>query len=237
MRALVIIPAFNEEQALGALLPELLATRWPEQMEVVPVVVNDASLDDTLATARRFGIEVLNLPVNLGIGGAMQTGFRYALENGFDIAVQMDGDGQHPPAEVSRLLEEVSTADILIGSRFLGTGTFHSTPMRRVGIRYFNFIIRVLGGITITDATSGLRAMNRKALAVCSDYYPDEYPEPESIIVLSNAGLNIREIPVSMRERTHGRSSIRALSSLYYMLKVSVAMFLTYLRTKGKNYG
>lgn len=237
MRALLIIPAFNEERALEELLPEFLATKWPAAFSVDAVVVNDASLDNTSMVPPKFGIPVLDLPVNLGIGGAMQTGFHYAAENGYDIAVQMDGDGQHPPSEVARVLNAVDDADVYIGSRFLGSEGFHSTVVRRIGIRFFNFLIRTLCGITVTDCTSGLRAMNRRALARCIDYYPDEYPEPESIIVMSNAGLKIKEVSVTMRERTHGSSSIRALSSVYYTLKVSVAMLLTYIRTKSARNG
>ena len=177
---------------------------------------------------------MLNLPVNLGIGGAVQTGFKYALLKGYDYAVQIDGDGQHPPSEIVKLFKAMQEQklDVVIGSRFIDKLGFQSTFVRRLGINYFMFLNRLLTGQRITYSTSGLRLINRKTLEIAGNNYPDEYPEPESIVLYAFNNLKIGEVAVEMRERQGGISSIGSVASLYYLFKVSLAMFFTYLRTR-----
>ena len=168
----------------------------------------------------------------------MQTGFKYALRNGFDIAIQMDGDGQHPPSELEKIILPIYTneADVSIGSRYINKEGFQSSALRRIGINYFKWFNKLLTGITIYDSTSGYRALNRKALKVVSDYYPDEYPEPEAIILYSINKLRIKEVAVIMRERQGGESSIRAYKTIYYMIKVTLSTLFLYIsRLKSGN--
>ena len=176
----------------------------------------------------------LNLPVNLGIGGAVQTGFKYAFLNNYDFAIQADGDGQHPASEIPKLVRAAlsENADVVIGSRFIEKEGFQSSAMRRFGINYFKLLNKMLVGVTVNDSTSGFRLINRKVLELVSEYYPDEYPEPEAIIVYSLNKYKIIEVPVTMRERQGGVSSIGALSSVYYMFKVSLAILFTFIRIK-----
>jgi len=235
-RVAIIVPAFNEEKSLESLLPELKSLST-EGFEYTFVVVNDGSSDNTADVVKKNKIVLLDLPVNLGIGGAVQAGYKFAYENGFDVAMQVDGDGQHPPSQIPTILDGLQDADVVIGSRFLGTGQWRTSAARRVGIRFLNYQLRLLCGVRITDCTSGFRALNSKALAVANEYYPDEYPEPESIIVFNALGLQVKEVPVEMRSRTQGRSSIRALLPIYYMLKVSLAMMFTWFRTKSYRHG
>jgi glycosyltransferase involved in cell wall biosynthesis len=182
--------------------------------------------------AREAKVTVIDLPVNLGIGGAMQTGFKYAQHNEYDLAVQMDGDGQHPPKELKKLLDQYfSTGEnIIIGSRFLDKVGFQSSLLRRFGIKYFHWINRLLTGNSIYDITSGFRLYNRKAIELVASTYPDEYPEPEALILFSKEKLSVREVPVVMRERQGGVSSITNFSQLYYMLKVTLAMIFSKIR-------
>ncbi len=196
------------------------------------LAVNDSSVDNTEAILKSNNINALNLPVNLGIGGAMQSGFMYARDNNFDIAIQVDGDGQHPPSELYKLLDHhfETGANIVIGSRFLALSSFRSTWARRIGIRYLHFINRLLTGNRIYDSTSGFRLFDRQAIEIASELYPDEYPEPESLILFSKYNLKIAEIPVNMRERQGGVSSIRNFSSFYYIVKVTIAMFYSFIR-------
>lgn len=228
-KTLIIVPAFNEEGNIP-LVAEEIKNSLP-QCDIL--VVNDCSRDNTSAMARKGSrAKVVDLPHNLGIGGAVQTGFKYAAVNGYDIAVQVDGDGQHIPAEVARLLSamESKRCDMVIGSRFLDTRSFRTTVSRRAGIKLFYYIFKLLLGIRITDGTSGFRAYNRKCIEYLKDFYPDDYPEPEAIVMLHKKGLRICEVGVRMRERIHGTSSITPIKSFYYMAKVSLSIFLSYMR-------
>jgi glycosyltransferase involved in cell wall biosynthesis len=234
VRIAIIIPCYNEAENVLSLANELSMLKLDAVYSITPVFIDDCSRDDTLRLLRENGLKHLALPVNLGIGGAVQTGIKYAFRNGFDYAVQMDGDGQHPPAELWKIIAELEgkESDLVIGSRFVGEESFRSSFMRRVGINILSRIIRLLSGVKVLDCTSGYRGFNRKAMELASVYYPDEYPEPESIIYFSSNGIRIEEISVIMRERQGGSSSIHGWKSVYYMLKVSMAMMFNYLKHK-----
>ena len=234
MRIAVIIPSFNEEKNIVAVINSI--NELKDRLDISAVVVNDCSTDETLLIASKNNCIILNLPVNLGIGGAVQTGFKYALRNNYDIAIQVDGDGQHPPEEIPNLIAPIlnNAADVVIGSRFIEKIGFQSSWFRRQGIKYFKSLNKFLVDVEVMDSTSGFRALNRKALAVVDDYYPDEYPEPEAIILYAFNHLTIKEIPVQMKERQGGVSSINSFSSIYYMIKVTLAIISTYVRLKPK---
>ncbi len=228
-RILVIIPAFNEERNIGAVISEV----YEKSPGYDIIVINDHSTDKTSEEARRMGnVRVVDLPYNLGIGGAVQTGLIFADRNGYDYAVQVDGDGQHDPAEIDYLLYELKTKryDMVIGSRFAGRESYRSTATRRTGIRVFALLYRILLGLKITDATSGFRAYNRKCISLLAGNYPDDYPEPEVVMILGRKGFCIGEAGVSMRERMYGKSSITPLKSLYYMVKVIMSIIFSYIR-------
>jgi glycosyltransferase involved in cell wall biosynthesis len=222
MRVLAIVPAFNEARAL----PSLIRAIHASAPHTTICVVDDGSTDDTAAVAAGLGAEVLRLPFNLGIGGAVQAGYLRARELGVDVAVQVDGDGQHDPAQLERLLAPLrrGEADVVIGSRFLEAGGFRSTLVRRLGIRYLSWFLRLRCGARVTDPTSGFRAANRAAIELFARSYPSDYPEPEAIAIARWSGLRVAEVPVTMLERAHGASSITALRTLYYLAKVSVAL-------------
>jgi len=230
VKTLIIIPAYNEEASVAHVVGEVRSLQQGYDI----VVVNDGSADATEERALAAGAVVLSLPINLGIGAAVQTGFRYAVRNGYDVAVQVDGDGQHPAGEIPKLVGVIETglADVAIGSRFLERKGFQSTFARRIGIRYFRFLHAMVTGVHITDSTSGFRAINRRTLEIVNTYYPDEYPESESIVLYAHHNLRIREVPVVMRERMGGQSSIRAFASVYYMFKVTLAILFTHIRLK-----
>jgi glycosyltransferase involved in cell wall biosynthesis len=229
-RLLIIIPCFNEEASIANLLTELLHLKLSYAFDIA--VINDCSTDNTLAIIRQFNVIVLNLPVNLGIGGAMQTGYKYAHRKNYDLAVQIDGDGQHPPTELAKLLAhyEQTQANVIIGSRFISKEGFQSSRLRRSGIAYFHRLNQLFTGQRILDITSGFRLFDKKAISIAAETYPDEYPEPESLVTFAKAGLKIEETAVIMKERQGGQSSIRSFSSVYYMIKVSIAMFFAYIR-------
>lgn len=229
---LLVIPCYNEESALPLLLQELGKLRLPEKYELTALVVNDCSKDRTVDVARKHGVKVLDLPNNLGIGGAVQAGFRYAKSNNFDIAIQLDGDGQHPPSQIIKVLngQEQYEADVVIGSRFLDNEGFQSSFMRRMGIKYFYRLNQLLTGNNIYDSTSGFRLLGRKAIAIAAENYPDDYPEPESLVIFSKYGLKIKEVPVVMSHRLGGISSISSVSSVYYCIKVTISMLFSYIR-------
>jgi hypothetical protein len=230
----IIVPAFNEEKAITAVVNDLNALAAARNLNLRVVVVNDCSTDSTSEIISKLNCVALDLPVNLGIGGAVQTGFRYAFENGFDYAFQVDGDGQHPASEIPKLLALKNDFDVVIGSRFISKEGFQSSAMRRFGINYFKWLNRFLVGVRISDSTSGFRMINRKALEIVSEYYPDEYPEPEALILYSLHKLKIGEVAVSMKERQGGVSSIGFAASVYYMFKVSLAIIYTFIRIKFK---
>jgi glycosyltransferase involved in cell wall biosynthesis len=223
-KILVIIPAFNEEGSVGRVVEET-HTHLP-QVEVI--VVNDGSTDLTSEIAKSKGAVALDLPFNLGIGGAMQAGYQYAKEKGYDIAIQVDADGQHNPKEIPKLLHalEAKKVDMVIGSRFIGDSGYKSSTMRRVGISIFSQVISMIVRQKITDPTSGFRASNRKAIQLFASNYPQDYPEPEVVILLHQCHLKIGEVPVGMSERYSGESSITKIMSIYYMVKVLLAIFV-----------
>jgi len=229
-RILAIIPAYNESATVANVVREVRQALPGAEV----VVVNDASTDDTAERAHHAGAVVLTLPLNLGIGGAVQTGFRYADRHGFDIAIQVDGDGQHTPAEIPRLLEEMEreNADIVIGSRFLGRGDYTSTAARWLGNRFFALFLSTVLRRRITDPTSGFRASSRRVIELFSKDYPQDYPEGEAHVIAKKAGFVVREVPVAMRERTAGQSSITTLLSPYYTAKVALAIFVGLMRRK-----
>jgi glycosyltransferase involved in cell wall biosynthesis len=226
-RCLVIVPVYNERDSIGRLIRHL--HRALPEFDVV--VIDDGSTDDT---ARQVppGTAVVSLPFNLGIGGAMQTGYRYAAMHGYDIAVQCDGDGQHRPSEVLRLVEKLQNdeADLVVGSRFLGTTTYRQTLVRKVGSAVLRGLLRVLTGLSITDCTSGFRAGNRKVIHAFAHWYPEDYPEPEVILLLHKAGFRIAELPVRMRQRKTGASSISLLKGVFYIIKVTTCLLLDTVR-------
>ncbi len=196
------------------------------------VVIADGSTDRTAEVAAEHGAHVLRLPFNLGIGGAVQTGFRYAWEHGCEIVVRVDGDGQHDPAELGAVLAPVLAghADVVVGSRFVGTDGYRSSRARRLGIRVLAWTVSAIVRQRVTDPTSGFQALNRRALALFAADYPHDYPEVEATVMAHRCGLRLVEVPVTMRERGGGRSSITALHSIYYMLKVLLALFVDLFR-------
>jgi hypothetical protein len=234
-RCAIIIPAYNEANNIRALVGDIKKIKPTLPYPADIVIINDGSTDSTFDEASRLGCIVLDLPINLGIGGAVQTGIKYAFENGYDFAIQMDGDGQHPAEEIPKLIQamEAQSSDIVIGSRFLENVGFQSTFLRRQGIKYFTWLIKLCCGQNITDCTSGFRLLNRRAISLVNDYYPDQYPEPESILFFAFNGLKIVETPVIMAARTGGKSSIQYLTSLYYTIKVSLAIFFTFVKLKS----
>ena len=228
MKKLIIIPAYNESANIENTVKDIV-TNAPD---FDYVIINDCSTDNTLEICERNGFNVVNLPLNLGIGGAVQTGYRYAYNNSYDIAVQVDGDGQHDPAFLEKMAETMlaENADMLIGSRFLEKEGFQSSRVRRMGITYFTWLIKLFTRKKITDPTSGLRMINSDIIEIFAESYPRDYPEPESVVHVIRLGKNVREIPVIMRERQGGKSSIRFFSSIYYMIKVTVAILTELMR-------
>ena len=224
MRALVIVPAWNEDRDLPAVLAEL--RRAAPEWDVC--VVDDGSSDATTRVAREGGATVLRLPMNLGIGGAVQTGYLWAREHGYEIAAQIDGDGQHDPQYLTAAVRPIvaGTADLVIGSRHLGAGGFQSTALRRAGARYLSWFLLLRCGARVTDPTSGFRLAGRHAIELFAAIYPSDYPEPEAIALAARRGLRVEEVPVAMRERQHGKSSIGPARTLYYLIKVSLALML-----------
>lgn len=228
MKKLIIIPAYNEQESIKKTVENI--------MEKAPhfdyIVINDCSTDKTKEICETEEFNVIHLPVNLGIGGAVQTGYLYAARNGYDIAVQVDGDGQHDPQFLSKMADymEAEHADMVIGSRFIDKEGFQSSGARRVGIKYFTMLIKLLTGTKITDPTSGLRMVNREIIEFFAEEYPKDYPEPESVVAILRRKKKVLEIPVIMRERSGGVSSISMKKSVYYMIKVSLAILIERIR-------
>ncbi len=228
-RLVAVVPAWNEAGAIGDVVAEILAF----DPSTTVVVVDDASTDDTSGVAERSGATVLRLPFNVGIGGAVQTGFRYARDEGFEIAVRLDGDGQHDASELGKLLAPVRAgeADLVIGSRFVDPGGGYRPPFaRRMGIRVFARLVSLLGGQKVTDTTSGFAAMNRAGIELFALEYPHDYPEVEATLVALRSGLRLAQVQVAMRERRAGTSSITFVRSLYYIVKVMLALLVASLR-------
>jgi len=228
-RVVAVVPAWNEAGAIGGVVDEIRA--FDPQIDVV--VVDDASTDDTAGVARAHGAKVLALPFNIGIGGAVQTGFRYARDEGYDVAVRLDGDGQHAAEELGKLLAPIRAGDaeLVIGSRFVDpAGTYRPPFARRMGIRVFARLVSLLGGQKVTDTTSGFSALDRTAIELFATEYPHDYPEVESTLVALRSGLRLAQVQVDMRERQAGTSSITFVRSLYYIVKVMLALLVASLR-------
>lgn len=232
MKTLVIIPAYNEALNIVQTVESLISA-CPE---VDYMIVNDCSGDDTAKICREHGFRYLSLPINLGIGGGMQTGYRYAAEHGYDIAVQFDGDGQHNAEYIKDLIAPIESgeADLVIGSRFIKKEGFQTSRMRRAGIGMLGAVLRLCGHVKITDATSGFRAASKEVIEFFTHNYAQDYPEPESIIAASVSGFRVKEVPVVMNERTAGVSSISTFKSIYYMIKVTLAILI--YRIAGKKW-
>lgn len=224
MKILVIIPAYNEAESITNVIAKLKQ----DMPQADYVVVNDCSKDSTMDKLREAEASYLNLPINLGIGGGVQTGYKYALLNGYDIAVQIDGDGQHDTQYLQAVIQPIIAGekDIVIGSRFLKKEGFQSSGLRRVGITFLSALIRLCSGVKIYDVTSGFRAVSREYIKIYATDYPVDYPEPEAIVMAALAGARVGEVPVVMKERQGGESSISAFKSVYYMIKVSLAVIL-----------
>ena len=227
-RKLVIIPAFNES---GSILKAVEDIR-EHAPDFDYVVINDCSTDDTLALCQKQGLNYVNLPVNLGIGGGVQTGYVYAWRNGYDIAVQFDGDGQHNARYLNAMADKLENErlDMVIGSRYIKKEGFQSSGIRRIGIRYFTSLIKLVTGKKITDPTSGMRMAGRDVIGIYAKNYPKDYPEPESVVTILKAGKQVGELPVQMNAREEGISSISPRKSVYYMIKVSLAIFIEAIR-------
>ena len=224
-RIMALIPAYNEEGAITAVIEGV--RRELPQADIV--VIDDCSTDRTSAVARAAGAEVVRIPYNLGIGGAVQTGLKFAREHNYDIVIRLDGDGQHDPAEIPMLFAAVITgkADAVFGSRFIDNDSTMSIPIsRRAGIKTFAFLVTILTGHKATDTTSGFMGANKYAIDILADYLPQDYPEVEGRIILHKAGLTTLELPARMRSRMAGISSINSWRSMYYAVKVSIAALI-----------
>jgi len=230
-KILALVPAYNEENNIQQVVKEIKNCGH----EIDVIVIDDCSLDKTKKVAKESGAIVLSLPFNLGIGGTVQTGFKYAHEYGYDIAIQIDGDCQHIPTEIGKLIDPILTndCDVVIGSRYLNKTNYKTPLSRKIGILIFSFINTIVIRQKITDNTSGFRAYNRKAILFLSHVYPSDYPEVEAVVVLSKNHFRIMEVPVQMRERQHGNSSINSIKSFYYMIKVPLSILVNVFR-KGE---
>jgi len=224
MKKLVIIPAFNESGSIEKTISDIVSNA----PDFDYLVVNDCSTDNTLEILKNNKYEHISLPVNLGIGGAVQAGYMYAYNNDYDIAVQFDGDGQHNASYLDDMVKklEETDSDMVIGSRFIEHEGFQSSGVRRIGIKFFTGLIKLLTGKKITDPTSGFRMVNRRLISLFAKDYPKDYPEPESEVTIISKGYKVEEIPVVMNEREEGVSSISMINGVYYMIKVSIAILI-----------
>ncbi|HEP1471905.1 TPA: glycosyltransferase family 2 protein [Streptococcus pyogenes] len=229
MKKLIIIPAYNESSNIV----NTIRTIESDAPDFDYIIIDDCSTDNTLAICQKQGFNVISLPINLGIGGAVQAGYRYAQRCGYDVAVQVDGDGQHNPCYLEKMVEVLvqSSVNMVIGSRFITKEGFQSSFARRIGIKYFTWLIALLTGKKITDATSGLRLIDRSLIERFANHYPDDYPEPETVVDVLVSHFKVKEIPVVMNERQGGVSSISLTKSVYYMIKVTLAILV--VRLKG----
>nr|WP_264471052.1 glycosyltransferase family 2 protein [Dorea formicigenerans] len=228
VKKIIIIPAYNEEENIERTVNAIQKSAQGFDY----VIINDCSTDNTRKICEEKEFNIVNLPINLGIGGAVQTGYKYAYENGYDVAVQVDGDGQHDPEFLNTMADYLieHQVDMVIGSRFIEKKGFQSSITRRMGIQFFSKLIKVLTGKKITDPTSGLRMIGRNVMEIFSEDYPRDYPEPESIVAVLRKNMKIEEIPVVMLERQGGVSSISPKKSIYYMIKVTLAILIERIR-------
>ncbi len=224
MKCLLIIPAYNEAENIEKVVNNIILN-YPEYDYII---INDGSKDNTERICLENGYHVLNLPINMGIGGAVQTGYCYARDNDYDLAVQIDGDGQHDVGFLAGMIKliEDGQADVVIGSRFVEREGFQSSQIRRIGINFLSNLAWILTGVRVKDITSGYRAVNRMFINIFAEDYPSDYPEPEAIVIAAVYGGKIKEYPVVMRERENGESSITLKRSIYYMIKVTLAMLI-----------
>jgi len=227
-KTLIIIPAFNEEKSIARVVTTILRDR----PECDIVVINDGSEDATARLAQGCGVPVISLPFNLGIGGAVQTGLMYADRHGYEVAIQLDADGQHKSEEVGKLIAAIREDgwDVVLGSRFLEDVKYPSTFLRRLGNRIFSGLIALVTGQRFTDSTSGFRAFNRRAISFLSRHYPVDFPEPESLVILRRNGYRVKEVSVSMRERQGGQSSVTRFKAVYFMISISIAILIDSLK-------
>jgi len=228
LKVLTIIPAYNEEKSIADVISQI-KLNLPE---IDIVAVNDGSSDATSAKAESAGARVINLPFNLGIGGAMQTGYLYAKNNKYDIAIQVDGDGQHNPVYIHNLMEPIieGKVDMVIGSRFIKKTYYKPSLARKAGIVFFSSLVRFLTNQKVKDATSGFRVVNKEIIQYFSNYYPTDYPEVDVLVKLYRKGFKVIEMPVEMQERKTGKSSITPLRSIYYMVKVTISLLIGSLK-------
>ena len=225
---LVIVPALNEEAAIGGVVSEI-----HQHVPGVPVlVIDDCSSDSTIAVARQAGADVLPMPHHLGLGGCVQAGYKLAYELGFQYVIRVDGDGQHDPADIPRIFEKLTTTgcEMVIGSRFISANGSRTGAVRSLGIRFFRLVLRPVLGREVHDPTSGFVGVNRRALNVFRGSFPLEYPEIEALVVLQRRRFRFEEVPCTMRPRTTGRTSITALKSLYYVVHVLLGVFVNVLK-------
>jgi glycosyltransferase involved in cell wall biosynthesis len=228
MKILVIVPAYNEEANITTVIKDLQDNFPPGDI----VIVNDGSEDKTSALAKTLGVDVIDLSYNIGIGGAVQTGFVYALSQNYDAAIQFDGDGQHLAMEIPKLLRPhmVDGVDLVVGSRFLSDGGYNPSVQRRIGAKILSLIVTLLVRKKITDTTSGFRLYSRKAMRFFASIYPEDYAEVEALVLAHKKGLTIEEVPSQMNPRLTGQSSITILRAVYYMVKVVLAIFIIMIK-------
>jgi len=225
---LVIVPALNEEAAIGGVVREIR-----EHVPGVPVlVIDDCSSDRTIARAREAGAQVLPMPHHLGVGGCVQAGYKLAFELGYQYVIRVDGDGQHDARDIPRIFETLKSTgcEMVIGSRFAEDNGSRTSPVRSLGIRFFRFVLRPVLGKPVHDPTSGFVGVNRRALDVFRKSFPLEYPEIEALVVLQRRAFRFEEVPCQMRPRTTGRSSLTAFKSLYYVVHVLLGVFVNVLK-------
>ena len=234
MKVLIIIPAYNESKNIEKTIKKATKIKPQNNDKIDYIIINDGSLDNTLEICEKNNFNVISLINNLGIGGAVQTGYKYAYYNNYDIAIQFDGDGQHDERYIYKLIEQINKGnDLVIGSRFISNlSKFKSTYSRQIGIKILSFFIKICTGKKIYDPTSGFRSVDKEVIKLFANEYPIDYPEPDTIVTVIKKGYKVSEIPVEMNERKHGKSSINPIKSVYYMIKVSLAIIIAGISTK-----
>ncbi len=233
---LIIIPAYNEEKSILNVVSNIKKVKTNNYL-IDYIIINDGSSDNTKKVCLDNKLNFIDLPNNLGIGGAVQTGYKYAYYKNYDIAIQIDGDNQHNPSYIINLCDEINNGyDLVIGSRFVeNLSKFKSSFLRRVGINFLSNLIKICTGVKIYDVTSGFRACNKDIIEYFANNYPIDYPEPDSLVQVLKQNKKVKEIPVEMNERKTGKSSIRGLKSIYYMIKVSFAIIISNITAKKGN--